>query len=216
VDSHSPEIRWVQELYYADFGPVVLDALSEPPPSQLAEVPSARYYKRAGHDGRPLRLPSDLDSSILQYQCLPAARREQFDRCAFWMDMAYREWDVSMSSAFAALVSAIEALTDRGTTHRVHCTQCDRPVSHDAPGATATFRAFFDRHAPGSSKKRRDEMYALRSGILHGGDLMQLDEYATIGWDPVEWNDRELHFELWRLARTAIRSWLREMTDAVV
>jgi hypothetical protein len=132
------------------------------------------------------------------------------------MDMAFREWDVSMSSAFAALVSAVEALTDRGTTHEVHCNRCDRLVSHDAPGATATFRAFFDRHAPGSSKKRRDEMYALRSGILHGSDLMELDQTAAFGWDPVGWNDWELHSELWALTRTAIRSWLREMTDAIV
>jgi hypothetical protein len=161
-------------------------------------------------------VPIDLDASILQYQCLSAERREKFDRCAFWMDMAYREWDVSMSSAFAALVSAIEALSNRGKTHHVHCAECNKHVSHGAPGAMATFRAFFDRHAPGASKKRGDEMYALRSGILHGNDLMQLDQQATFGWDPVAWNDRDLHFDLWRLARTAIRSWLREMTEAVV
>jgi hypothetical protein len=27
-------------------------------------------------------------------------------------------------------------------------------------------------------------MYELRSGITHGSDLMQLDQYVVFGWDP--------------------------------
>jgi hypothetical protein len=45
--------RWVQESHFADFGPTVIDALSEPPPTQLAEFASARSYARSGQDGRP-------------------------------------------------------------------------------------------------------------------------------------------------------------------
>ena len=40
-------------------------------------------------------------------------------------------------------------------------------------------------------------MYSLRSGILHGGNLMQFDLQLDFGWDPPALNERELHQELW-------------------
>ena len=52
-------------------------------------------------------------------------------------------------------------------------------------------------------------MYALRSAILHGRDLMQIDQDRAFGWDPPYWNERELHDELWGLARIALRNWLQ-------
>jgi hypothetical protein len=80
--------------------------------------------------------------------------------------MAAREWTISVSSSFAALVSAVESLTDRGTTHHVYCETCKSDSQHDVPGATETFRAFFEKFAPGASlRNRRSQMYSLRSGI---------------------------------------------------
>ena len=114
-----------------------------------------------------------------------------------------------MSSSFASVVSAVEALTERGTIHRVYCEQCDRDRQHEVPGATERFRDFFETYAPGASlKSRRNEMYSVRSGILHGSDLMQLDQNRYFGWDPPGWNERELADELWSLTRLAIRNWL--------
>jgi hypothetical protein len=52
-------------------------------------------------------------------------------------------------------------------------------------------------------------MYAMRSGILHGSKLMQLDQGRALGSDPPWWNERELHEELWNLLRIAARNWLR-------
>jgi hypothetical protein len=114
-----------------------------------------------------------------------------------------------MSASFAALVSAVEALTERGVQHTVHCDECNRDYGHEVPGSTERFRAFFEAHAPGASlRSRRTEMYALRSGILHGSSLMQMDEDRAFGWDPPWWNERELHEELSKLTRVAIRHWL--------
>jgi hypothetical protein len=57
-------------------------------------------------------------------------------------------------------------------------------------------------------------MYSLRSGILHGSGLMQLDQDLAFGWDPAWWNERELHDELWGLTRVAVRSWLKNPPEA--
>jgi hypothetical protein len=52
-------------------------------------------------------------------------------------------------------------------------------------------------------------MYSLRSGILHGSELMQLDQDLAFGWDPPWWKERELHDELWTITRLAVRNWLK-------
>ncbi len=81
---------------------------------------------------------------------------------------------------------------------------------HEAPGATERFRAFFEKFAPGAAqRKRRNEMYAVRSGIVHGSDLMQIDQGRDFGWDPPGFNELALHRELWAVTRIALRNWLR-------
>jgi hypothetical protein len=123
--------------------------------------------------------------------------------------MASRKWTISVSSSFASLVSAVESLTDRGTTHRVFCEQCQDDRSHEVPGATERFRSFFETYAPGAAlRKRRTQMYEFRSGILHGSDLMQMDQDLAFGLDPPDWNERKLHSELWSITRLALRNWL--------
>lgn len=107
-------------------------------------------------------------------------------------------------------MSAIEALTDRGTTHLVYCEECQAERSHEEPGATERFRSFFETHAPADAlRKRRTQMYELRSGILHGSDLMQLDQDLAFGFDPWDFNESELHRELWSITRLALRNWLK-------
>ena len=209
-DDGSTEIKWVQQFYFAQLGEVVIDQLSPFIGEPLEEIAPEEYYARVGHDGKGLRLPADLDDSLCLYFQLSPGNRAKLDRAAFWMDMASRQWTVSVSLSFASLVSAIESLTDRGTTHRVYCHDCKDFSQHEVPGATERFRAFFERYAPGvAMRSRRSEMYSFRSGILHGSELMQLDQDIAFGWDPPWWNERELHEELWALARIAIRNWLK-------
>ena len=41
-------------------------------------------------------------------------------------------------------------------------------------------------------------------------ELMQLDEDRAFGsWDPTWFDERELHDDLWRVVRIAVRNWLR-------
>jgi hypothetical protein len=53
-------------------------------------------------------------------------------------------------------------------------------------------------------------MYDLRSGILHGGKLIELDYALAFGWDPPWWKQRELLWDLSSITRTALRNWLKQ------
>jgi len=193
-DGAAPEIRWVQNFYFAGLGECILDAPSPLTAERLEVIESDRYYTELmGIDGRGLRVPDDLDDSICRYQSLAPARREEFDRAAYWLDVASRQWHFSMSASFAALVSAIESL-----------------INKDGSGSKARFQDFFDRYAPGASlAPRRNKMYKLRSTILHGSELMAIDQERDFGWDPFGEQDLELLRELWTVTRTAVRNWLR-------
>ncbi len=107
-------------------------------------------------------------------------------------------------------------MTDRHVVlFRFDCPECGKRTQHEVPGATRRFKDFFDAYAPGAAlAKRRGEMYALRSGILHGSELMQLDQDLAFGWDPPWWNEYELHKDLWGLTRVALRNWLKEASKS--
>jgi hypothetical protein len=204
------ETTWVQEFFFSDLGPPVLDELSAPASERLAALEPEEYYANAGIDGTGLRVPADLDESICLYLDLQESKRDQFDRAAFWMDAAACQWTNSASSSFASLVTACESLTNRGTKHHVYCAKCNADSEHEVPGARERFRAFFENYAPGASfRKRRTQMYSLRSGILYGSKLMQLDQNLRFGWDPPGWDQTELHRELWSVTRMAARNWLK-------
>jgi hypothetical protein len=191
-NENSFQTKWVQEFFFANFGNALSDDLSPASSERINEVEPDAYYARFGHDGRGLEVPNDLDESICCYTQLSAGNRKTFDRASFWMDMASRQWDISSSAAFASLVIAIEALGDRNK----------RP--------TARFHDYLEQYAPGASlQDRRKKMYALRSDILHGSGLMQMDLGTHFGWSPPEQHDDELTRELWPLTKLSMRNWLK-------
>ena len=189
----SQEVKWVQEFYFANLGEAVGDELSPPASETLEEVDPETYYATVGHDGRELRVPADLDDSICCYMRLSKGNRDKFDRAGFWTEMASKQWTASFSASFASLVIAVESLAQRGSL-----------------GAAAKFRNFIERYAPGASlKNRRKEMYRLRSDILHGSSLMEMDQDVHFGWAPPEQKEKDLMDELWGLTRIAMRNWLK-------
>ena len=206
-----PIVKFVPRSYFASVGSIRQPKLSKPLGDPLEELDPAEYYSISGHDGKGMRVPADLDESIVRYRNLKPQNRERFDRSLYWMDIASSQWTISMSASFASLVSAIESLTNRGAMHSVYCTKCREHRDHDVPGPTAQFRTFFETYAPGQSlKKRRNDMYSLRSGILHGTQLIAFDEGKAHGWDPPWDKQRSLHMELWRLCQVALRNWLSD------
>lgn len=193
LTGRDPEIRWVQQFYFGPLAEVVANEFSPPTAEVIEEIEPDQYYGQIGHDGRGLRVPTDLDELICRYQRLSGANRSKFNRAMFWMYQSSRVWRLSMSASFAAVVSAVEALTDRQLI----------------PSATRRFHDFFETYAPGRSlRRRREKMYDLRSDIFHGSYLMELDQNLGFSWDPPGWNEGELDEELRSLARLAIRTWL--------
>lgn len=209
ADNEGHEIKWV--LFFGELGEPVIGELSDPAGIELEQVEPEAYYERVGGAGRELRVPTDLDESICRYLQLSPSNRLKFDRATFWKDLASRQWTFSVSASFASLVSATESLIVRGTTHRTWCDQCVDCRPHEAPGPTKSFKDFFEKYAFGAAlKNRRNAMYSLRSDILHGSRLMQLDENLDFGWDPPSLNESGLLDELWSLTMVAMRNWLRQ------
>jgi Apea-like HEPN len=206
------EFKWVSEWYDADIGNLIVNELSPPAAQSLTELASAQYYESGiGLDGQGLRVPDDLDDSLWRYQNLPLDLKSKFDRATYWMSMAARQWTDSMSASFASLVSAVESLTDENVKHNVYCEKCNENRSHDVPGVREKFRAFFEKYVPDpGSRKLRNKMYDVRSQILHGSELMRLDqEQAFLIRDLRSEEQLELNEELWGLTQTAARNWLK-------
>jgi hypothetical protein len=185
-------VKWVQEFFFAKFGEAVTDEPSPLTAERIKEVDSDTYYTSVVHDGRTLEVPADLDDLICCYAQLSAQNRATFDRGSFWMDMASRQWTMSLSASFASLVIAIEALGDRNK----------KP--------TVRFHDYLEQYAPGASlQDRRKKVYALRSDILHGSGLMEMDQDTDFGWSPPEQNDKDIMEELWSLTKLSMRNWLK-------
>jgi hypothetical protein len=189
----SGKVELVLQVFFGPLGEGVLDAPSPAAGERLEEVASGPGYYHGGNDGKGLRVPTDLDELICRYLALSRDDRAKFDRAAFWIDMAARQWHLSMSLSFTAVVSAIESLMEQ-----------------ERRGVARRFKEFAETYAPGESlENRRGEIYDVRSGILHGRELMQLDEDVAFGWDPPWEAERELHLELAGISGTVLRNWLR-------
>jgi hypothetical protein len=194
VPGKATDVQWVQQFYFGDIGEVVRDELAPPDTELLEEIDPEIYYTMVGHDGRSLRVPADLDDSICLYaeRCKVKTYRDKFDIAAFWMDMASRQWEQSLSASFTSLVIACEALGERTS----------KPETR--------FKDFLERYTPGSSfESRRQEMYRLRNAIIHGSDLMEMDHDADHSWGPPERSQEDLLSELWGLTRIAVRNWIK-------
>ena len=60
-----------------------------------------------------------------------------------------------------------------------------------------------------SLQDRRKQMYALRSDILHGSGLMEMDRDSDFGWSPPVQGDKDLMEELSSVTKSSMRNWLR-------
>src|SRR5262245_26440941 len=74
-DGSGFEYKWANRFFFAKLGKSVIDEASQPAAEQLEEVAPGEYYAVGGHDGRPLRVPSDLDEFICRYMALSPANR---------------------------------------------------------------------------------------------------------------------------------------------
>ncbi len=207
-----PKTIWGSTGFVAELGgPPIVTAPTPASVQRIEEVHPDEYYD-IGNDGKPLRVPTDLDEQIVRYHALTPGDKARFNRAAFWLDVSGRFWSFAVSTYFSALVSAIEALTDRGATHSAYCAECHRQRTHDEPGPTKLFRDFLETYAPGITRKeQRDEMYKLRSDLSHGTEIMHLDQELSLGFGmvPPFWREYDLLTDLSKVTRVALRNWLK-------
>ena len=204
------EVKWVREGYDAPLDHHVLDTPSPPAADRIEEVEPEEYStQKVITDGRGLRVPADLDQSICRYLSLSPDDKKKFHRATFWLDTSRRQWTISASATFAAHVSAIEALTERGIAHQFKCPICGGHTRHEVPGATQIFKNFIETYAPEVGQASRKTIYDLRSDIVHGSELIELDNALAFGWDPLPLKQGNLLEDLSIITRVAMRNWLK-------
>jgi hypothetical protein len=183
----------VEEWYHAPLDHIILDEPSPPAAERIEEIEPDEYYANVGSDGRGLRVPTDLDELICRYFALCPTNRAKFDRAAFWVDVASRQWTISASTTFTVYVSAIEAL-----------------IGQSGQGSSKRFRDFIETYAPDIiPASQRKDIYDLRSEVLHGGALIELDDALAFGWDPPWEKQRRLLWDLERITRMGLHTWLK-------
>ena len=207
-DNSRNSTKYVQLSYMESPGSFLLDELSSTDQPSLQVRETIEYYSRFNYTSDPLTVPDELDSYLFRYHLLSIDDRDRLNRAMYWLDMSSRLFHRSYSLAFSSLVTCIESLLVRGTHHNVYCELCDRNSQHEVPGPTRKFKEFLERFVPGrSDKKTRDNMYALRSDVLHGSSLLQADEGTRFGWDPPSWHEDNLTRDLHNLTQTSVRNW---------
>lgn len=141
---------------------------------QLTQVEANDYFSRWAISGDSrFELPKNLSALINGFYTLPTALGEQFRRACMWFEIAGKFYTTSRSAAFAALISAVEALMSP-ENGGPPCEACGRP---NGKSITQRFVNFLDQMAPsaGEVEKVRKKLYRVRSMLLHGGQFLPSD-----------------------------------------
>jgi hypothetical protein len=171
---------------------------------KLGVVPRRDYYARGGVGDLFTEAPDCLTAVFDRFESAEIGVRDQLLRASYWLDTAYRVWHESKSLSYIAAINSLETLLTQPAPDL--CPACGRNC---APGPTALFRDFVEKHAPDESPADRAALYRLRSAFVHGGTLHSLDVPGAWGaLVPADVAQRELHDAALRVARTAILDWL--------
>ena len=166
-------VNFAQEGYGIDDYPVILDGFSNT--SGLASIPiepHVAHFTRLGIDaGGRFSVADSLADLLDTFWELSLEKQLAFERASYWLAHSDAVRPLSSSASYAALVQAIEALLP-GDNDAPLCPECRRPVG---PGITRRYMDFIEHYAPGIETKERRELYAVRSKISHGGELLHSD-----------------------------------------
>lgn len=189
---------WAKKAYCFPGCRILTNELSEQD-ALLPVVPSAAYFggprSRAQADlpMDTLLIPDNLDNLVAAFLNLDSARQRQFLRCANSIYIARELWDVSVSSYFIACVQAIETLVGKSKKNR-----------------TERVKKFVNEYCLTADIDRSivDDLYKVRSDIVHGRYLFQLD--ATPGFFNAAASSQELGTfgPALTLAKNGLRNWL--------
>ncbi len=200
---------WTQKGYRLEGFVTAAEMLELAPGPALQLIDEQTLYARRGlSGGETFDLPRSIELMFDRYYELDAVRRERLLRWAYWINHSGLVAGISMSASYMAMIQAVEAVRPdvRGGPR---CDACGRETG---PGPTQQFIAFMDRYVPrqdGETEIERKKLYGLRSGLTHGGTLMEGDLYS--GFDPFTptWIDQRRTMDRAAvLARLAGINWL--------
>jgi hypothetical protein len=193
-----------------DFSPRTTTAPLLPPLALFGPGPTAHDYE--------LALPEDLAALLDLIDHLPDEHRQDFLRACYWLQQAARTFQDSFSLSFLAVATAIEALIeDRSYSE---CSICQQKT-FEGKSLTVLFADFLDHHVPlefltssgygdiPSFKDRLKYLYATRSTLAHGNDLLGQDT-TRAGFVPRQNQEHGDLRTLLRIMHYALGTWIVE------
>lgn len=168
---------------------------------KLSEVELKKYFAQRGiRIDAAFQMPAELDRIIEAFDQSPPDRREQLLRSFFWFRHASIVSTYSQSDSFLALIYAIEGLLPAEDAEV--CRQCSRPLG----SVGRRFAEFLDGIEPADQEiaRARRQLYAVRSKLSHGGDLLRSDLDPWMTFDARRLEEMHQSWTAFRLARLAI------------
>lgn len=200
---------WTQTTYRFEGFEAIADALTSEPGPPLRLVEDSAYYARIGvSSDDTLELPASIETMLDRFYALEEKRRERFLRWCYWLNHSRRSRPLSMSASYMAVIQAIEALRPE-LPGGPRCAACGRTTG---AGSTRQFVDFMDAYVPrqdGETEKERTTLYALRSSLTHGGNLLEQDRGMRLdSFHPRPLQEFHSADRASRLARLAGLNWL--------
>jgi hypothetical protein len=129
------------------------------------------YYDHLWPHDSELVIPSTLERDLATFDALPQIEASAFARASYFYALAV-QFVNEPSMSTIAFSAAIECLLPRLSASP--CDTCGKPVG---PGPTKLFNRHLQRYAlmPDQLKKRRNELYGVRSALVHGSRAARVD-----------------------------------------
>jgi len=203
---------WAQEFYIVEGREAFAAALNDPGtplPVVAADVYFGDLRKRASAwlSFDTFTVPDNLDTILGAFVGLKGPMRRQFMQAAATIYVAARVWEVSVSAHLVACVQAIESLIERPAATTFLRFWRKRP-----PGLVKQFRDFCEQFGEGAEidPKTLDTLYDVRSALVHGRYLFELDSapWGGVASSVARSHEHDAFFSALSLAKTVLRNWL--------
>jgi hypothetical protein len=214
-DSSNWTSKWRQEGYtYKGFSGKIDEYDPVDNLTQIKRIPYQEYYSAfPGITSEPLKFPDDLEKSFDLALGLNKQDWKKFFMACSWYYQAGSIWQDSNSSAYIALVNAIECLIEDGIER---CKYCGQPKY----SVTKKFKEFLEEHVPFLKERFPKEaslLYQVRSKLSHGLDLLMRDLepwnfMMNVKAQEQDFLQRNLSF----ITRIAICNWLKKRSQSRV
>jgi len=202
--------EWRQEGYtYKGFSGKIDEYIPVENFQPIKRIPYRDYYSRPPAISLgPLEFPDNLEKSFDLAFSLNSQEWKRFFMACSWYYQSIDIWQESNSSAFIALVNAIECLIDKPKKELEKCECCGQPKYN----VTKKFKEFLKNYTPFLEKefpKEKELIYNVRSKLSHGLDLLMRDLEPWYFIQNIRAEEQDiLQRNLYFITRIAIYNWL--------